>query len=114
MNLTIISANATKVMSIATAAYWAFAAWIMIGDRISGNWMTKEGLWIVLVLLTGFCGTGFWVMMAPLLIKVFRTTDRPYGARELGKAFWCLSTLPVVLLCLGLVLLLLYYRIIEA
>ena len=114
MNLTITSANVTRVISIATAIYWVFAGWVLWSDLRSGDWMQKGGLWIVLVLLTGFCGTGFWVMLSPTAIRALKESGRPFTMRKLGAAFWCLSTVPVVLLCLGLVLLLVYCRITES
>jgi hypothetical protein len=113
VNLTITSANVTKVISIATAIYWAFAGLVLWNDLRAGNWLYKGGGWIGLVLLTGLCGTGFWAMLTPAAIRAFKANRRPFSIKKLGKAFWCLSTIPVVLFCLGFFLLLVYYRVTE-
>lgn len=113
MNITITSANAPKVVSIATAIYWATAGWLVAGDLISGNWMKKDGGWIGLVILTGFCGVGFWSMLAPATIRAFKAKLRPFRATTFAEAVWCFSTVPLVLICFSLVLLMVYYRVAE-
>ena len=112
-NFTITSANVTRVISIATAIYWALAGWVLWSDLRSGEWLQKGGAWIGLVLLTGLCGAGFWVMLAPVAIHVFKANWRPFTLKKVASGFWYLSTIPVVLLCLWFVLLLVYYRLSE-
>lgn len=112
-NFTITSTNVTKVISVATAIYWALAGLVLWSDLRSGEWLQKGGYWILLVLLTGLCGAGFWGMLAPMAMRVFKANWRPFTLKKLASGFWYLSTIPVVLLCLGLVLLLVYYRISE-
>jgi hypothetical protein len=114
VNLTITSANVTKVISIATAIYWALAGLVLWSDLRSGDWLQKGGGWIGLVLLTGLCGTGFWLMLTPMAIRAFKANRHPFTTKKLAKAFWCLSTIPAVLLCLWFFLLLVCYRITES
>lgn len=107
--MTVTAANAPKIISVATGLYWVFAAWVMWGDMRSGDWLNKGGSWIGLVLLTGLCGIAFWAMMAPAAVRAFRSGPRPFSLWRLGMIVWCLSTVPVVLFCLGLFLCLVYY-----
>ncbi|MEK7951533.1 hypothetical protein [Luteolibacter soli] len=111
--MTITESNVAKVISVMTGVYWAVVGLLLWCDYVSGNWMYKGGWWIAIVLLTGTCGVAFWTMLAPLAMRSFRGSSSKRGIRKLGEWAWCFSTIPMVLLCFGLVCTLVYYRITE-
>jgi hypothetical protein len=111
--MTITESNVSKVISVATGAYWALAGLLLWSDYLSGDWLDKGGWWIAIVLFTGTCGLGFWAMLAPSLIRSFRYGSSIRGLRGFGRCVWFFSTLPAVLLCFGMLCLLVYYRVTE-
>jgi hypothetical protein len=111
--MTITAANISKVISAATGCFWALVGLVLWSDLRSGDWLQKGGLWIVFVIFAGTCGMGFWVMIAPLAIRALRENLRPQSLAAWGKAFWCFSSIPLVLLCFGFFCLLVYYRLTE-
>lgn len=113
LTMTITESNVSKVISAATAVYWLCAVSLLWSDWRSGNWLYKGGWWMTIVLITGTAGMGFWVMVAPPLIRSLRSASGPTRPRSVAKYTWCLSTLPVVVGCFLFVCLLVYYRVVE-
>ncbi|QJE98964.1 hypothetical protein [Luteolibacter luteus] len=114
MNITISSNNVAKVISVATAIYWAIAGWVLWSDKRTGDWMEKGGLWIILLIYTALCGLGFWGMLGPVAFQAAKANWRPLSARKIAKTLWCLSTLPMVLICLSFYMALVYRRMSES
>ncbi len=104
----ITSANVTKVISIATAIYWAiFGAMFwdfhavegagLWNELASGEWRQNGGGWVPVLLLISLCGAAFWVMLASTFVRALKADLRSFSIGKLAKAAWCLSTLPMVL-----------------
>lgn len=124
-NFTITSANVTRVISIATAIFWALSGWLvwhfravngpgLWSELISGDWMQRGGAWIPLLLHIGLCGAVSWALLAPAAIRAFKAELRHFDIKALGRTFWCLSTVPAILLCVWFFLQLIYYRMTGA
>lgn len=109
----ITESNVPKVISVATGIYWLAAGLLLLGDVRTGEWMGKLGHWVGIVLLTGTCGVGFWLRPAPVVLRSFRAGTWGRGPRAWGRGIWCFSTIPVVILCFGMICTLVYFRITE-
>ncbi|MCW1887730.1 hypothetical protein OKA04_23535 [Luteolibacter flavescens] len=112
-NQAITGANASKVVSVFTGIYWALEGPLLLADCLTGGWFSKGGWWVAIMLFTGTCGTAFWAMLALPLIRSLRAGKSPRGVRGLGRMVWCFSTLPMVMICLGLLCVLVYFRMTE-
>lgn len=124
MNITITSANVSKVIAVATAIYWAIVGWVLWSFRSvnglwplrelwSGDWVERGGAWIPVLFLANLCGAGSWVVLGPTALRALKTNRHPLSAKRFGAALWCLSTVPVIMLHLGLIILIACQRLIA-
>ena len=111
--MTITESNVTKVISVTSGVYWVVVGLLLWSDYRSGDWMGKLGWWVAIMLFTGTCGRAFWAMLAPSVVRYFRSGSSKRGLRKLSEWAWCFSTIPMVLLCFGCLCLLVYYRVTE-
>lgn len=102
--MTVTGENALRVGCWGATAFWLVVLGSAVHDFSIPGMNGKDGWLNVVVILAAFCGTAFYLMIAPPVVRLWRSNSAGHPARRWSQFVWALSPIPLILMAVALVL----------
>ena len=108
--MTITGEKALQVAAWGAAVFWTSGIASLVRDAYFPEPYSKFGWLTGFVLLTAFCGTAFYLMIMPPLIRFWWSQRGEHEKYRRRRFVWALSPIPLVIVAVGMVFYLIVIR----
>ncbi len=111
--MTVTGENALQIGCWGATTFWLVVLGSATHDayaHVQHNVNGKDAWMNVVVLLAAFCGTAFYLMIAPPVFRYWRSRPAGNAPGRWYHFIWALSPIPLILIAAGLVLYLIATR----